>query len=130
MNERFIGISREGTASLSWATNPSEKKKCFRWVEHFLGVYLMLGIHVLGGLCFFFMSRDSYILEKTILYELSKLSAASGAALLLITRGKTNYSEICAGAISVSILLLRYSPLLMLLRFGFFFWLTPIKSSC
>lgn len=71
-SNRYIGMSREGTVSLSWPTdsNPNDYE-ITRWHKVFLGIYLLLATHVQG--------------EKAILLELSNVSAHAGTLLKRIT---------------------------------------------
>lgn len=50
---RHIGLSREGTITLSWPTENESPKNDFevsQWHERFLGVFLVLAQHVQGGM--------------------------------------------------------------------------------
>jgi len=67
---RYIGISREGTVSLSWPSSRRKDDVELGWPKTFQGIYLILSIHVHG--------------EKSILAELSNLTSTAGEHLELI----------------------------------------------
>lgn len=61
---KYIGLSREGTVSLSWPISGNEETFTFEvnhWHKKFQGLYLILALHVLG--------------EKVVFEELSELAA-------------------------------------------------------
>jgi len=80
-SNRYIGMSREGTVSLSWPSKDSgeEDYEVEKWHKVFLGIYLILAIHVQG--------------EKAILLELSNLSAHAGSLLKQIAWDRTHKHE-------------------------------------
>lgn len=48
---RHIGISRQGTACLSWPCSEGELDyEVNKWPTKFLGIYLILAMHVHGGM--------------------------------------------------------------------------------
>jgi len=80
---RYIGMSREGTVSLSWPTSGEQSDaEVIRWPAQFQGIYLILSVHVHG--------------EKLILSQLAKLSAITGNQLRWIT-GKASVKEMVRG---------------------------------
>eukprot|EP01130_Rhizamoeba_saxonica_P014895 TRINITY_DN657_c0_g1_i2.p1 TRINITY_DN657_c0_g1~~TRINITY_DN657_c0_g1_i2.p1 ORF type:complete len:293 (+),score=70.95 TRINITY_DN657_c0_g1_i2:1022-1900(+) len=78
---RFFGLSRSGTVSISWPigtdTDLFEIKK---WWKIFHGIYLILNNHVLG--------------EKSVLMELSNLSANSGQLLRMLEEPDIKIEEL------------------------------------
>eukprot|EP01124_Arcella_intermedia_P009415 TRINITY_DN1613_c0_g1_i7.p1 TRINITY_DN1613_c0_g1~~TRINITY_DN1613_c0_g1_i7.p1 ORF type:complete len:659 (+),score=110.64 TRINITY_DN1613_c0_g1_i7:27-2003(+) len=68
-SNRYIGMSREGTVSLSWPGKIQrfEDYEVRKWHKVFLGIYLILAIQIQG--------------EKSMLLELSNLSAHAGSLL-------------------------------------------------
>lgn len=49
---RYIALSRVGTVSLSWPSGHNNKFEVEQWHKKFLGIYLMLALHVHGGMFF------------------------------------------------------------------------------
>jgi hypothetical protein len=50
---RYLGISLEGCVSLSWPSTEnfaSDNFEIKKWHQIFLGVFLILTVHVLGGM--------------------------------------------------------------------------------
>jgi hypothetical protein len=69
---RYVGISRVGAVSLSWPTNnKTHNFEVNQWYKKWMGIYLVLALHVHG--------------EKSVLLELSNLSAACGQLLRRVT---------------------------------------------
>jgi len=61
---KYIGLSREGTVSMSWPISGNEETFTFEvnhWHKKFQGLYLVLALHVMG--------------EKVVFEELSELAA-------------------------------------------------------
>jgi len=69
-SNRYIGISREGTVSLSWPNTKSTDDLNLTWPKTFQGIYLLISIHVHG--------------EKAILEELSNLISTAGDQLEVV----------------------------------------------
>jgi len=85
-SNRYIGMSREGTVSLSWPSKTlgQEDYEVRKWHKVFLGIYLILATHVQG--------------EKAILLELSNLSAHAGSLLKQISwDGNLKFEETLPG---------------------------------
>eukprot|EP01125_Pyxidicula_operculata_P007144 TRINITY_DN242_c4_g1_i1.p1 TRINITY_DN242_c4_g1~~TRINITY_DN242_c4_g1_i1.p1 ORF type:complete len:704 (-),score=94.72 TRINITY_DN242_c4_g1_i1:119-2230(-) len=70
---RYIGISREGTVSISWPLTQSPDDTEFSWPKTFQGIYRILTLHVHG--------------ERAILSELSGLTSLAGNHLEIVGTG-------------------------------------------
>eukprot|EP01114_Cavostelium_apophysatum_P013679 TRINITY_DN3369_c0_g1_i1.p1 TRINITY_DN3369_c0_g1~~TRINITY_DN3369_c0_g1_i1.p1 ORF type:complete len:748 (-),score=166.42 TRINITY_DN3369_c0_g1_i1:87-2330(-) len=64
---RYVGVSREGTVSISWPIQADDLFELHRWHKKFLGIYFLLAEHVYG--------------EKMVLLELSSIASAQADAL-------------------------------------------------
>eukprot|EP01117_Protostelium_nocturnum_P004568 TRINITY_DN1645_c0_g2_i3.p1 TRINITY_DN1645_c0_g2~~TRINITY_DN1645_c0_g2_i3.p1 ORF type:complete len:545 (+),score=186.27 TRINITY_DN1645_c0_g2_i3:29-1636(+) len=68
---RYVGISREGTVSLSWTLTQDEKDfERASWHTKFQGIYLLLQLHALA--------------EKLVFLELSDMAAANAERLQIV----------------------------------------------
>lgn len=77
---RYIGISREGSVALSWPTDDSNVQfERVTWPKLFQGVYLILALHARG--------------EAVVLSELSNLSASAAEHLRLDCTDNIEYLE-------------------------------------
>lgn len=93
---RYLALSRVGTVSLSWPSEYSNKFEVEQWHKKFLGIYLMLALHVHG--------------EKSVLLELSNLSAASGQLLRQVTHASLQeMSRYRKQLIELATLMTRYT---------------------
>eukprot|EP01124_Arcella_intermedia_P007712 TRINITY_DN14775_c0_g1_i1.p1 TRINITY_DN14775_c0_g1~~TRINITY_DN14775_c0_g1_i1.p1 ORF type:complete len:673 (-),score=197.88 TRINITY_DN14775_c0_g1_i1:130-2148(-) len=96
-SNRYIGMSREGTVSLSWPSKRLgiEDYEVRKWHKVFLGIYLILAIQIQG--------------EKAMLLELSNLSAHAGTLLKEMHTDTSSLPRIRADLGSLAALMTRYT---------------------
>eukprot|EP01125_Pyxidicula_operculata_P017420 TRINITY_DN6104_c0_g1_i1.p1 TRINITY_DN6104_c0_g1~~TRINITY_DN6104_c0_g1_i1.p1 ORF type:complete len:582 (+),score=120.97 TRINITY_DN6104_c0_g1_i1:389-2134(+) len=102
---RYLGMSREGTISLSWPSSTLKSTgitgdfEVQKWYKVFLGIYLLLAVHVQG--------------EKAILLELSNMSSNSAELLKIIAKkGENSLGDIVKirnDLFSMAVMMTRYT---------------------
>ncbi|GAM19243.1 hypothetical protein SAMD00019534_024180 [Acytostelium subglobosum LB1] len=76
---RYIGISREGIACITWATEDADRNNVLNWYNKFQGVYLVLGLHAHA--------------ERAVLEELSTMASLQAENMKLEIE-RTNLEEL------------------------------------
>lgn len=78
---RYIGISREGTVSISWPSSQTDKDfEVHNWHKKFQGIYFLLSLYVWG--------------ERMVFSELSDVAASQAEKLRLVDDENMNLEEI------------------------------------
>jgi hypothetical protein len=78
---RYIGISREGTVSVSWPSSQTDKDfEIHNWHKKFQGIYFLLSVYVWG--------------ERMVISELSDVAASQAEKLRLVDDDHMNLEEI------------------------------------